>query len=132
MVYKLNRAMYGCKQSAMLFHNTLRDALLGLGAKQSRADECLFLFQEGESKMRVLAHVDDLAVVFNDRKLYDKVFAAMQAKFKITDYGGAPISRFVGICVDRTDEGYYRLHQKPYIEEILQRLDMAEGARYCC
>ena len=127
MVYKLKRAIYGCKQSAMLFHNTLRDTLLGLGAKQSRADECLFLFQEGESKMRVLAHVDDLAVVFNDRTLYDKVFAAMQAKFKITDYGGAPISRFVGVCVDRTEEGYYRLHQKPYIEEILQRLGTTEA-----
>ena len=60
MVYRLKRAIYGCKQSAMLFHRTLRDALLSLGAKQASADECLFLFQEGKSKMRVLAHVDDI------------------------------------------------------------------------
>ena len=77
--------------------------------------------------MRVLTHVDDLAVFFNDRKLYDKVFAAMQAKFKITDYGGAPISRFVGVCVDRTDEGYYRLHQKPYIRGDLATIGYGRG-----
>ena len=48
----------------------------------------------------------------------------MQQRFKITDYDGAPIRRFLGVCVERTVEGHYRLHQRPYILELLERLDL--------
>jgi len=130
-VCKLLRALYGCKQASRLFHKEVRDHLLGLGAVQSRADECLFIIREGTSWLKILVHVDDFAVTYNDRALYDRIFAAMKDRFRITDYGGGEISRFVGICVDRTVEGFYRLHQQPYLEEVIARLglDDAKHAR---
>ena len=56
----------------------------------------------------------------------------MKGRFRITDCGGGEISRFVGICVDRTVEGFYRLHQQPYLDEVIVRLglDDAKHARY--
>jgi hypothetical protein len=48
----------------------------------------------------------------------------MQNRFKITDYGGGPITKFIGICVEKTAEGYYRLHQEPYIDKVLERLGL--------
>ena len=77
--------------------------------------------------MKVLVHADDFCCTFNDRALYDTVFAGMKARFRMTDYGGGPITRFVGVCVERTAAGHYRLHQGPYIEEILLRLGIVEG-----
>ena len=90
------------------------------------ADECLFLIKEGVSWMRILVHVDNFACTFNDRALYDRIYAAMQERFVITDYGGGDITRFVGVCVEKTCEGHYRLHQKPYIEQVLQRLNLSD------
>jgi hypothetical protein len=126
LVYRLNKAIYGCKQSARLFFQVVRDFLLSpeVGATQAKADECLYIVRAGSSWVRILVHVDDFAVFFNDRGLYDKVFRAMQQRFRITDYGGGPIRKFVGVCVERTSAGFYRLHQKPYIEEILKRLGL--------
>ena len=97
-----------------------------LGAVQGKGDECLFVIRKGKRWMKILVHVDDFAVTLNDRALYDKIFAHMQARFRITDYGGAVISRFVGICVERTAEGYYRLHQEPYLEQVLARLGLED------
>ena len=125
-VWKLLKAIYGTKQASRLFHKMVRDALLQLGARQSKADECLFLIDEGRHKMRILVHVDDFAVTYNNRALYDRIFAAMQTKFKITDYGGGEITKFVGICVERTEDGHYRLHQRQYIEDLLVRLNLQD------
>ncbi len=36
---------------------------------------------------------------------------------------------FIGVCVERTDEGHYRLHQKQYIDQILSRLRLS-GVRH--
>ena len=44
---------------------------------QARADECLFIINDGSSYVKILAHVDDFMVTYNDRDLYDKVFAHM-------------------------------------------------------
>lgn len=129
LVCKLLKAIYGCKQSSRLFHQVVRGALLSFGATQASADECLFIFKKGKSWLKVLVHVDDFACTFNDRRLYDDIFAQMQGRFKITDYGGGPITRFIGVCVERTDEGHYRLHQKQYIDQILSRLRLS-GVRH--
>ena len=104
----------------------MRKHLVSLGATQGKADECLFVLRRGEKWIKILVHVDDFAVTFNDQKLYDEVFGEMKKRFKITDYGGGPITRFVGICVERTVEGHYRLHQQPYLEEVLARLGLED------
>ena len=126
IVCHLLKAIYGCKQSSRLFHELVRDSLKEMGAVQAKADECLFTFRDGDSWLKILVHVDDFACTFNDRGIYDRVFAQMQAKFKITDYGGGPITRFVGVCVERTPEGHYRLHQSPYITQVLDRLGLTD------
>ncbi len=126
LVCHLLKAIYGCKQSSRLFHELVRESLKGMGAVQAKADECLFTFREEQSWLKVLVHVDDFAVAFNDRSLYNRIFKKMQSKFKITDYGGGPITRFVGICVEKTPEGHYRLHQRQYIEQVLDRLGLTD------
>ena len=123
-VCRLYKAIYGCKQASRLFHQEVKKALLAQGAVQGKADECLYIFRDGDSWLKVLVHVDDFACTFNDKRLYDRVFAAMQIRFKITDYGGGPITKFIGICVEKTTEGFYRLHQGPYIDSVLERLGL--------
>ena len=127
LVCKLLKAIYGCKQASRLFHVEVREKLLDLGAVQAKADECLFIFKEGSDWMRVLCHVDDFAVTFTSQSLYDRVFSGMVDRFKLTDYEGEPLSKFLGICMERDDAGRIRLHQGPYIDELLDRLGMAEA-----
>ena len=126
-VCKLFRAIYGMKQSARLFHLKVKSALEAMGAVQGKADDCFYQVTEGGGWMKMLVHVDDIAVTYNDRGLYDKVFATFAKEFKVTDYGARPIRKFLGVCVEKQPDGSYRLHQRPYIEELLGRLNVREG-----
>ena len=127
LVCRLLKAIYGCKQASRLFHQAVREKLLELGAVQASADECLFIFRDGDDWMRVLCHVDDFAVTFTSEALYARVVAGMVDRFKITDYGGRPITKFLGVCVERDDLGHIRLHQGPYIDELLDRLGLTNA-----
>ena len=116
MVYKLNKIIYGCRQSGALFHKMVRKSLLSVGKSlgvsvvQSEADKCLFIFRDGADWVKVLCHVDDFFCTYSSRDLYDRIF--VRDRFRITDYG--VVTKFVGMCVERTQQGYYRIHQKPY------------------
>ena len=84
---RLLKALYGTPQASRLFYLTIKTALAKLGFHATGADECLFIKRQGTSFMKLLIHVDDFAITYNDRAMYDEVFAAMQTQFKMTDFG---------------------------------------------
>ena len=68
---------------------------------------------------------------YTDQGLYDKVFGAMCARLigGFKDMG--PLRHFLGITVEERPAGGFRIHQRSYIEELLQRLgfeDLAPAA----
>ena len=128
----LLKAIYGSKQASGLFYNHVKTSLLSLPSRianaevhQSRADDCLYFLRRGASWMSILTHVDDFLITHNDKMLYDAVFNDMRANFQITDYNGAPASKFCGVRINRrSSDGAYLLDQSLYITELLERLDM--------
>jgi hypothetical protein len=127
---RLIKAIYGTPQASRLFYLTIKSALLKLGFNPSLADECLFIKRQGTSFMKLLVHVDDFAITYNDRALYDEVFAAMQAQFKMTDFGGGALMRFLGIEIEHDDtDCSIRLHQGPYLAELFTRLRITGSAQ---
>jgi hypothetical protein len=126
---RLLKAIYGTPQASRLFYLTIKAALTKLGFHPSVADECLFIKRNGTSFMKLLVHVDDFAITYNDRKLYDEVFAAMQLQFKMTDFGGGELERFLGIEIERAADSAVRLHQGPYLDELFSRLQVQGTAR---
>ena len=126
---RLLKAIYGTPQASRLFYLTIKAALTKIGFNPSVADECLFIRRQGTSFMKVLIHVDDFAITYNDRALYDEVFATMQSQFKMTDFGGGNLERFLGIEIEHDTDSAIRLHQEPYLAELFSRLHVEGTAR---
>ena len=126
---RLLKALYGTPQASRLFYLTIKTALTKLGFHATGADECLFIKRQGTSFMKLLIHVDDFAITYNDRALYDEVYKAMQAEFKITDFGGGALERFLGVEVEHSDDHSIRLHQGPYLDELFARLNITGSAQ---
>lgn len=61
-VCKLNRALYGLKQSPRAWFHRLATFLLNLGFKQSQSDHSMFVFHSGVDTVVLLIYVDDIAV----------------------------------------------------------------------
>lgn len=76
-VCKLKKSLYGLKQAARVWNETLKRSLFKAGAKQSDYDQCLFSIKDRQEECYILVHVDDILVATNSKRLLDKVESTM-------------------------------------------------------
>ncbi|CAN0086655.1 unnamed protein product, partial [Heterosigma akashiwo] len=70
-VWKLNKALYGLRQSPRVWYMELHDHLLLLGFQRSGHESCLYVRREGGSELMVAVYVDDLVVTgLSDANMY--------------------------------------------------------------
>lgn len=123
-VYKLKKSLYGLKQSARCWNEKLHSTLLNLGFRRGESDPCIYNKQEGELFIFILLYVDDMLVASEDTLLTEKVIDSISKIFKLTNLGS--ISTYLGVQVERNDQGVYYIHQQKYIDQILIEYGMEE------
>ena len=69
LVCKLQKSLYGLKQSARNWHNVLNTFLLGLSFQQSFADPCLYTKCDGISNVILIVWVDDLLIAASNSEI---------------------------------------------------------------
>ena len=118
---RLNKCLYGLKQSPRLFYKTLVKTLLSAGLQPLVTDSCVFKFREGTRVCFVLIFVDDIIIATNCEDLRKKVEKALSDRFKMKNLG--ELKHFVGIRVQQTAQGI-KISQSEYIEKILEHFRM--------
>ena len=118
---RLNKCLYGLKQSPRLFYKTLVKTLLSAGLQPLVTDSCVFKFREGTRVCFVLIFVDDIIIATNCEDLRKKVEKALSNRFKMKNLG--ELKHFVGIRVQQTAQGI-KISQSEYIEKILEHFRM--------
>jgi hypothetical protein len=124
LVCKLQKGLYGLKQSARIWNARLRQHLKSLGFQQSSCDPCIYI--NSTSGIIVAVWVDDLIILGKDINSIDKVKEGLRAEFEMKDLG--ELQYFLGIQVQR-DRSNRRLHinQSGYISSILERFEMEDS-----
>jgi hypothetical protein len=78
----LNKALYGCVESAKLFFNHMQNNLLNFGFVQSKYDECVFTFTDSDNNRCLIGcHVDDLLIACGDDKLMNSVVDYLKKQY---------------------------------------------------
>ena len=123
LVYKLNKSLYGLKQSGRNWNNLLSKEPIDNGFKHSLTDPYIFVKHDSNDIIILLIWVDDMILISRSTSLLDKEKIALSQKFKMKDLG--PISRFLGFdfVVRR---GKIELTQTSYLEKVLQRFNMSD------
>lgn len=130
LVCKLNRSLYGLKQSARVWNDTISQVLVSIGFSQSKADPCLWIKKlKNSATVYLIIYVDDMIVACVDEEEILKVERRLKEKIELTSLG--EISHFLGIRVTRGADGFFSLDQELYIRKIANRhgLDMAKGSK---
>ena len=123
-VWRLNKSLYGLKQSGRNWHLFLKSFLEdSCGFKQSVADPCVFTKTKGDSMVILLVWVDDILIATNDERSLKEIKDKIKSSFKVTDFG--KLSYFLGIQFS-FDQDSIRMDQSRYIEKILSRFGMAD------
>ncbi|UYV79131.1 hypothetical protein LAZ67_17001199 [Cordylochernes scorpioides] len=120
-VLKLNRPIYGLRQSGLEWYCTLDKALEDIGFRRLAACNYLYTF---EDKAVIAVYVDDLALFTESEGILTNIEEKIREKFKIKNLG--PIKYFLGVEISYPDENTIILSQGKYTMSILERFNMME------
>ncbi|KAI0527444.1 hypothetical protein KFK09_003045 [Dendrobium nobile] len=115
-VCKLQKSIYGLRQSPRQWFHKLTSFLQTLGFEFSRADPSLLIFHKNNIHLFVLIYVDDILITGNNPVQIQHILKQLQAEFKLKQLGD--ISLFLGIQVIKTTTGYF-LSQSHYAQDLL-------------
>ena len=125
-VCHLLKSLYGLKQSARLWNNTIHDYLTTLGFKRNAADMCLYQRKDSRGSIFLLIWVDDVVIIAENRELVNDFLASMREKFLIKDLG--KLRYFLGIEF-HIDDNQVTMSQPKYTRAILERFKMQNSFR---
>ena len=120
-VCKLDKAIYGLKQSPRAWYKKLNQSLLQWGFRNSKTDTSMFIYSRSSVFMVVLVYVDDILVTGSSPTMIATLIRHLNSHFALKDLG--PLHYFLGIEVIRRSDGFF-LHQQKYAHELLERAGM--------
>ncbi len=122
---KLQKSLYGLKQSPRAWNQKLDAFLKSIEFIKSEADPSVYVTQVGDVKFFIVVYVDDLILVCNDQNKLLQIKGELSQKFEMKDLG--ELHFFLGMEVERNrDERLLRINQIKYLKVILKRFRMEE------
>lgn len=125
-VYKIEKGLYGLKQSGRLWNQQLDTALRQEGFIPLSAAPCIYMKGPSERRIVVACYVDDCLWASNSLPDLELAKAALLKRFKLEDKGH--ITSFCGINIeyDRT-AGTLNMSQHGYISAIIKEFTPEGG-----
>ena len=123
---RLNKSIYGLKQSGRMWYETLTDYLKANRFVANVQDPCLYTRGrvDNDDYAILVFWVDDIIVGGKTDTNINSVKTLLQEKFNMDDRG--QLQWFLGIDFKRLNDGRYQINQQRYAEQILKRYGMAE------
>ena len=88
IVCKLERALYGLKQSPRAWFGQFSSAMRKYGYRQSNSDHTLFLKHRQSKVTTLIVYVDDMIITRDDAEEISRLQEQLSAKFEMKHLGG--------------------------------------------
>jgi hypothetical protein len=123
VVLKLNRSLYGLVQAPLYWGNHLRDVLVNdHGFSESQSSPCLY-FRDG---VVILTYVDDCLFFAKDTQKIDNLLQVIREKSDLQFTIEDDAFTFLGVQLNKHDDGTVEFLQKGLIEKVLKHCNMTE------
>ena len=123
LVCKLNKSIYGLKQSARLWNSTIDQFLQSEGLKPSLNDPCVYMYFDQNTTIYLLLWVDDIILATNKQEVLDSFKVKLSDRFKVKAMG--KLKWFIGIQFHISDS-VISMNQSMYVNNILARFEMTD------
>ena len=117
---KLDKALYGCVQSALLWYHTFTDELMEQGFKLNRYDPCVANKMIDGNQCTVCWYVDDTKISYKDEKVVTDVLLQLEKKFDKMSITRGKQHSFVGMNITLLDNGSVKIMMDDYIKECIE------------
>ena len=123
LVCKLERSIYGLKQSPRCWNEVLDEHLQSMGFQKSAADECIYTGKINGDLVLLAVYVDDIILASKKEQTINKTKEVFAKRFAVKDMG--PLHYFLGVRVVQNQHSVW-LGQDKYAREILDRFNMKD------
>ena len=86
LVCKLEKSLYGLKQSSRCWNKAFRESVETLGFTQASADPCVFI-RKKDTLTIIVVHVDDLMILAQNILEMQRLKDSLKLQFKMKDMG---------------------------------------------
>lgn len=120
---RLNKSIYGLKQSPKCWNESLHNFLVKIGFEASLSDSCLYYKYENDSLVFIAVYVDDILLCSKDPVKTSKIKKLMCSEYEIKDLG--LLKYFLGVEIKRCENSIW-LGQSIYIKSMLTKYRMED------
>ncbi|KAG7584504.1 Reverse transcriptase RNA-dependent DNA polymerase [Arabidopsis suecica] len=117
---KLQRSLYGLKQSGRMWYNRLSDYLLKKGYVYNEICPCVFIKKSPSGFVIIAVYVDDLNIIGTQKEI-DDARTHMKEEFEMKDLGKTKFC--LGLQIEHFQDGIF-VHQSNYTKRIIKRFYM--------
>ena len=122
-VWKLQKSLYGLKQSCQTWNKTFHAYLTTQNFKQAPVNPFMDIQNVNSQIPIILLWADDILIASKNEADLMKIKAKLNSRFKMTDLG--KLSCFLGIQFEYKNSTI-KMNQSRYIEKILSKFGMAD------
>ena len=119
LVAKLDKALYGCVQSARLWYDLLVKVLTEDGYVINEQDVCVLNKIVNGKQSTVLIHVDDLLCLCSDPKAHKDLAELLKNRFDETKWVNEKVLSYLGMTLDFSVVGRIRVTMEGFIHDVL-------------
>ncbi|KAL0891955.1 hypothetical protein ABMA27_015190 [Loxostege sticticalis] len=116
-VCKLNKSLYGLKQSPRCWNSKFDSVLKKFGLVNSKADQCVYVGTINGENCYLCLYVDDGLIFSKNRSTIKELINDLQSIFEVKTF---PVRNFVGMEIMKSDSFIF-IHQSSYIEKLLNK-----------
>ena len=121
----LHKSLYGLKQSAKLWNDTIHSYLVSLKFTRNSADMCLYQRSDGRGTIYLIIWVDDVVMISNKQAVIDEFKQEISNHFLVKDLG--TLKYFLGIQFEITP-GRVIMTQDNHSYQVLDRFNMNDAS----
>ncbi|KAL0882308.1 hypothetical protein ABMA27_000825 [Loxostege sticticalis] len=122
-VCKLNKSLYGLKQSPRCWNSKFDSVLKKFGLVNSKADQCVYVGQRGGEKCYFCLYVDDGLIFSKSKSVLQGIVNDLQQVFELKT---CPVNNYVGMEIEKTEKQIF-IHQGKYIQKLLNRFNLTNA-----
>ncbi|KAE8681667.1 GDSL esterase/lipase [Hibiscus syriacus] len=129
MVCKLEKLLYGLKQSPRQWYKRFDKFMIGQKYTRSKYDHCVYLrkLQDG-SYIYLLLYIDDILIASRSQTKITKLKTQLNREFEKKDLGEA--KKILGMEISRDKKlGRFCLSHKEYLRKVQKRFGMTEKSK---
>jgi hypothetical protein len=101
LVCKMEKSLYGLKQSPTMWYKKFDTYVLGLGFTRSKEDHCVYFELIGDHFIYLALYVDDMLLIGNNTKIIKDVKTQLSSKFDMKDLDASNFILGMEIKIDR-------------------------------